>query len=162
MKFKTRFDRHPQNPTDNFGDFEPIYQYEYNKKGEKKLVQVGETNAYEKIQEAHESTKIENIIRRAQNGDEGILNMVNGQYLDITDMPSSLMEAQNTIIRMKEQFEHLPMDTRRKFDNDPMKYCATYGTTEWINSMGLNYVEQKEEPKKKTKKEVIENVEETA
>ena len=80
---------------------------------------------------------IENILQRAQLGDEEALNRVNAQYLDTTDMPKTLAEAQNKIISIKNEFEKLPVDMRRQFDFSPEKYIQEYGTEPWMKTMGF-------------------------
>ena len=117
--------------------FHPKYEVTVDKKGHKTLKQNGYTNTYAKIQEALESTLIENILMRAKLGDEEALNRVQAQYLDTTDMPKTLAEAQNKIISIKNEFEKLPIDLRRQFDFSPEKYIQEYGTEPWMKTMGF-------------------------
>ena len=58
---------------------------------------VGRENIYEKIQECLEPTKIENIIRRFEEGDPTALGHESGIYADISDMPTNIIEAQKRI-----------------------------------------------------------------
>lgn len=62
---------------------------------------------------------INNIIRNyTKTGIFPIEEGVEPQYGDYSSVPEYL-DAMNIIVRAKEQFEALPSDVRRKFDNDP-------------------------------------------
>lgn len=124
-------------PTSNGSPTEPEYTMTIDKTGHKNLKQTGETNTYNLIQESLEQTKIENIIRRAEMGDPLALNMMNGQYLDVTDVPNTLAEAQNFVIKASQEFNKLPIDIKRKFDMSPEKYIANFGTKEWADKIGI-------------------------
>lgn len=112
--------------------------------GKRRLVKDREVNIYEAIQASAESCEIETILRRASEGDMSVLNMVNGQYMDITGAPASLAEAQRFVIRAKAQFDELPKEIRAKFENNAEMYVAEYGTDTWEEKTGI-----------KTEKEVI-------
>lgn len=116
---------------------EPVYQMQIDLRGNKTLVKTGMTNIYDIIQESLEQSKIETIIRRATEGDPYALTMMNGQYIDTTDVPNTLAEAQQFVIRAKEEFDQLPINIRRAFDMSAEKYIANYGTSDWINIMGI-------------------------
>lgn len=116
---------------------EPVYRMDIDLKGNKTLIQTGYTNIYDIIQESLEQSKIENIIRRATEGDPYALTIMNGQYIDTTDLPNTLADAQRFVIRAKEEFDQLPINIRRQFDMSAEKYIATYGTSSWINVMGI-------------------------
>ena len=94
---------------------------------------------YDLIQSHKEECEIENIIRRAIEGDYSILQKRHGQFMDITGMPSSIAEAQQFIMDMKEEFEHLPKDIKAKFEYNPELYVAEMGTNieGWLDKTGL-------------------------
>lgn len=117
---------------------EPEYQMTIDENGHKILKKTGETNTYNLIQESLEQTKIENILRRAEAGDPYAINVMNGQYLDITDVPNTLAEAQNFVIKASQDFDKLPIDVKRKFDMSPEKYIATFGSDAWAAALGIN------------------------
>lgn len=124
---------------------EPVYQMQINTRGHKELVKIGKTNIYDIIQESLEQSKIENIIRRATEGDPYALQTMNGQYIDVSEMPKTLAEAQQFVIKAKGEFDQLPINIRRKFDMSAEKYIATYGTNEWIENMEIGKNKQKKE-----------------
>lgn len=93
---------------------------------------------YDLIQAHREECEIENIIRRAVEGDYTALNAVNGIYTDITNCPSSIAEAQQFIINQKEEFEKLPKEIKAKFEYNPEMYIAEMGNNvnSWLEKMG--------------------------
>lgn len=92
--------------------------------GAKVLKIVGRENIYEKIQECLEPTKIENIIRRFEEGDPTALGHKSGIYADISDMPTNIIEAQKRIQDVQAKFASLPIDIKEKFGNDPTVFMA--------------------------------------
>lgn len=123
----------------NTGDkFHPEFEIKVDKNGHKTLVETGEhTNRYAKIQEDLESTKIENIIKRAQLGDPDALSRKEGMYLDLAEMPNSFKEAQDKILKIKSEFEKLPIEIRRQYDMSPEKYIQEFGSEKWMKTMGF-------------------------
>lgn len=90
------------------------------------------------IQSHKEECMIENIIRRAVEGDYNALHTMNGIYTDITNCPSSIAEAQQYIIDAKNRFEKLPKDIKQKFEYNPELYIAELGNNpeSWLEKMG--------------------------
>lgn len=131
--------------------FMDTYEYSIDKKGHESLVKTGERDIYTPIQEALESTLIENILQRAALGDPLALEQRSGQYIDTTDMPTTLAEAQNKIISLKNEFNSLPIDVRRQFDFSPEQFIHEFGTNDWLSKMGYNL--EKEKPGQETKTE---------
>ena len=93
---------------------------------------------YDLIQSHKEECEIENIIRRAVEGDYNALNCKEGVFMDITNCPSSIAEAQQYIINAKEEFNKLPKEIKAKFEYNPEIYIAEMsGNTEgWLDKMG--------------------------
>lgn len=112
------------------------YQEEINKEtGKKHLVKNGETDIYAMIQEDLEQSKIENILQRVAMGDIKALNQKETLYIDATNMPKTLMEAQNVVLKAKQEFEKLPLEVRKEFDNSAEKYISEMGTEEFNKKM---------------------------
>ena len=103
--------------------------------GVKSLVKTGIDNVYQSIQLDLESTKIENILHAAMMGDLNALKAREGSYCDATTMPKSLMEAQNLVLRMKTEFEKMPLEVKEKFNNSADKYVELMGTKEFQDIM---------------------------
>ena len=111
-----------------------VYQEEI-VKGKKELVKTGETNVYERIQEDLEGTKIENILHAVAMGDLSALNQRETIYADATTMPKSLMEAQNLVVKMKYEFEQMPLEVRKQFDYSAEKHVEEMGTDAFKEKM---------------------------
>lgn len=90
--------------------------------GVKQLVVAGKENFKDFIEASKAETLISNIMKRFEMGDVNALSRVQGFYGDITGMPSNLAEAQNMLISLENQFNALPVDIKKKFDNSFDKY----------------------------------------
>lgn len=112
-----------------------LYQEEIDKKGKLTLKKTGEHNVYEEIQADAESCKIENILKRVAMGDLNALNQREALYVDATTMPKNLMEAQNIVIKAKDEFYKMPLEVRKEFENSPEMYVSLMGTKEFIEKM---------------------------
>ena len=111
------------------------YQEEINEKGKLVLVKIGETNVDEIIQSHAEEVKIENILHQVAMGDLSALQQREATYVDTTTMPKNLMEAQNLVIRLKDEFYNMPLEVRKEFGNDPEIYVSEMGTETFKEKM---------------------------
>ena len=112
-----------------------MYQLQINENGEEELIIVGKTNIYEKIQQDLEGTRIENILHALAMGDLTALQQRQATYADITSMPKNLMEAQNMVLKMKQEFYEMPLEVRKEFNNSPEAYVAEMGTKSFLEKM---------------------------
>ncbi len=107
----------------------PTFSLQINKaNGKKELVESGKTNLYEKIQASKDATLIYNIIDRYNAGDESVLNKAVGSYGNFTQMPSTLVEAQQKLIDAERTFEQLPITIREKYNNSYTEFLADITT----------------------------------
>lgn len=152
MKFKTAFDRGQTTEMPLGSPIAPTYGYRIDKKtGKKILEKTGETNLYEKIQASLEGSKLINIIKKVTiSGDMTPLNVKEGQFIDISEFPTNMIELQNVIYKAQGEFEKLDAETRSKFDNSVEKFVSLYGSEEWLNNLG--YGKKVEEITEKTTK----------
>lgn len=95
--------------------------------GRTKLEKTGKTNIYEMIQADLEDSKVENIVKRVMMGDLTALRQSDPQYIDASTMPTNMMQVQNLIVKMKEEFEKYPEEIKQKFN---------YSAEEYVNEMG--------------------------
>lgn len=133
-KVYTKFNKPSQDPTPCGTGLLNEYQEEI-KNGKKTLVLTGMRNTYDEIQLDVESCKIENILHAALMGDYSKLNAREGTYCDATTLPKSLMEAQNLVIRMKTEFDKMPVEVKEKFGNSADRYVEMMGTKEFNEIM---------------------------
>lgn len=131
----TQFERPAKIPTNPGTMYINTYQEVIDKKGKKKLEKTGEHNVYEEIQLDAESCKIENILHQVAMGDLSALQQREATYVDATTMPKNLREAQDLVIRLKDEFYKMPIDVRKEFDNSPEMYVSLMGTEEFKDIM---------------------------
>lgn len=111
------------------------YRYEI-EDGHKKLVKIGESNIYEKIQEAYPATKIENILKSAAVGDmSGFIG--EGQYIDTTELPKNMIEARKSIMKLENTWNELPKEIKEKFNYDIEEFINNSGSKEWFENLGM-------------------------
>lgn len=102
------------------------YIMQYNNDGHKYLKKNGLIDLQEIIQKDLESVKLQNIIARCVDPMELCGN--NKGVLDITGMPTTLMEANNMIINATKYFEQLPARVKQLYENSAEKFIADAGT----------------------------------
>lgn len=132
----TKFNTPKRIPTPSGTQYLNTYSETYDKKtGTKKLERSGSTNVYEIIQASAESVRIENILQAVAMGDLSVLKAREATYIDATTMPKSLREAQEIVIKAKDEFYKMPLEVRKEFGNDPDRYVAEMGTREFLEKM---------------------------
>lgn len=127
-------------PTEAGESVRRTYLWENNEKGEKvlKLDQVIDQQA--EIDSYLEETKIENIIRRASIDPDiaaRIAPDLGRGIQDFTEMPHTLAELQNIMMRAEQIWDEVPKEIKLKFDNDVDKFVASFGTVEWAKNLGI-------------------------
>lgn len=134
-KVYTHFNKPEKVKTNPGTQFLNEYQEQIGKDGQKELVKIGEKNIYEMIQVDLESTKIENILHAVAMGDLTALNQREAMYVDATTMPKTLMEAQNLVIKARQEFETFPIEVKKLFNNSPEQYVSEMGTQDFLDKM---------------------------
>lgn len=104
--------------------------------GERELIEDVPHNIYEFIQASKDECDIKKIIEKSIT-DPNILNQVAGSYMDVTLCPKTLAEAQSVVLKLKNEYETLPTDVKRQFDNNYEKYVAEYGSEQWLEKTGI-------------------------
>lgn len=160
MKFRSLYNKGEYTFKSPTGEkIEIRHDAKVNSEGRRILKPTRKVAIYDLIQTHREECEIENIIRRAVEGDYTALNAVNGIYTDITNCPSSLAEAQQFIINQKEEFEKLPKEIKAKFEFNPDLYIAEMGNNvdSWCDKMGLKEKWLQEDENRKTEQLTKEN-----
>lgn len=125
FEYYTEFNKPEIKPTPSGTKLIDKYELKI-KDGIKELVKTNEKrNIYTPKQEALEETKIYNILKRHAMGDETALNVKKGIYLDLTTMPKTLLDAENTILKAKSMFEALPVEERKKYNQNWREWLTT-------------------------------------
>lgn len=135
-KFRTQFERKRvnSNPGSRFvTKFKPFYD----DNGAFELVEDGKIDVYEQIQSFKESTTIQNIIARFQNGDADALNQRLPYFLDVSEMPNSLAGFLQLHANAENYFASLSPDIRRNFNNSASEFFASLGSDDFSERMGI-------------------------
>lgn len=114
-----------------------LYAPKVNKDGSLELVPSGTENTDEFIQAQCESTDIRTLIARVNTGDLSALNVHQGMFGDFTNMPKTYAELLQNQINGKAAFDKLPVDIKKKFDNDVNKFLASAGEDAWFDNLGI-------------------------
>ena len=120
------------------------YIMQYDKNGHKHLVENGKTDLQEIIQKDLESTKIQNIIARCVNPEE--LHMLQKTTVDITKMPTTMMEANNLMIAARAEFDALPLEVKRYYGNSAERYIADRSQDNSIWQKAMNELYKPAQP----------------
>ena len=103
----------------------PTYGIDIDDDGKVRVVETGKTNLYAKIQASKDDTLIYNILDRFTAGDVSVLQKHQGYYADLTDMPKTLAEAQQSLITAENYFNSLPLDVRKEFNHSFSEFLAS-------------------------------------
>lgn len=138
--WRTQFDKGETSYKAPTGDkFEMRHDPEMKSDGRRVLNRTRKVPIYDLIQASREECEIENIVRRAVEGDYTALNATHGVFADITDCPNSIADAQKFIINQQAAFEKLDKETRSKFEYNPELYIAEMSNDpeSWLEKMGI-------------------------
>lgn len=124
------------------------YIMQYDKNGHKHLIENGKTDLQEIIQKDLESTKIQNIIARCVNPEE--LHMLQKSTVDITKMPTTMMEANNLIIAARQEFDQLPLEIKRYYGNSAERYIADRSQNNAIWNKAVSEINKPAQPAQTT------------
>ena len=127
MKFYNSFEPAPKQKSPAGSKTQPVYALKIDKNGHKVLEKTSQVeNIYEKIQASLESTKIENIVRRCEMGDDSALHKNMGQFADITIAPTNLLDAQQKLINAQNLFDKEKIEVKKEFNQN---------MGEWLNAI---------------------------
>lgn len=127
MTFFSRLNRPKAKPAPRGNGTAPVYR-EVLDDGQPHLVVDSVDNLFEYVQASKEECNVYNLIERYRRGDKTALGQPGGQYVDVTGMPTSLMEAFNVMQKTRRSFDALPADVRAKFDDNFDVYLQTMAT----------------------------------
>lgn len=107
------------------------------------LEKVGEENIYDYIQSFAESVDINNILKRYQNGEDGVLERVQGFYFDTTQLPKTMSDLLNKINFAESEFEKLPVEFKEKYGNDFEQFLCTFDWSDLVKEDSNVDIEEK-------------------
>ena len=95
----------------------------------------GESDIYAEIQSHADSVDIYTIISRFEQGDQGVLTKRNGQYIDLTELPTTFAEMHQKIIDATNEFDALPLEIRSEYSFDVSQFISDIGSDHWFSLM---------------------------
>ena len=126
--FETKWNREETQPTNSGSPIAPVYKLT----ADNDLEVDGEINLYDEIQSHADSVDIYTILSRFEQGDEGVLSKRNGQYVDLTELPTTFAEMHQKIIDASNEFNALPLEIRSEYEFDVSKFIADIGSEHWF------------------------------
>ncbi len=135
--FKTQYDARDRISSNPGSPIKQLYSGFYNDRGQVELKEDGTEDIYAFIQSFAESTDINSIIARYQNGEVDVLEKVQGFYGDITEMPKTYAEALQRISDSEKVFFSLPLDVRAKFGHSFSEFLAASQEDDFLERLGV-------------------------
>lgn len=121
MKFRTAYDHNDGRVFVSMsGDgTQAVYRRQFTPdRKHKRAIEVSRTNLYEYIQKASEGVDVKALVMRYLAGDTGALGTSSTNFVDLTDAPSDLLDAQLRLVRARELFDSLSIDDKKVFGNN--------------------------------------------
>lgn len=107
----------------------PDYDLQVDDEGHEELVKVGEVDWYGDIQSHALSCDLNFILKRFRvTGDPTVLNVREGFYADVTDMPKSYPEMLQRMRQAESLFMKLKPEVRAEFNHSPYEFFCSIGT----------------------------------
>lgn len=131
--FKTQYSKHERKFAPVGSRSRVTYQLEIDPDGNRRLVETGVEDQYERIQSFKEGCTIENIVRRAMNGDPNALSRAQGVYCDTTLLPNDLIAADEAIRRAEAIYKALPASKRSEFGSF-RDFISNFGSLDKIQA----------------------------
>lgn len=114
------------------------YKLSYDDDGTKELVVDGYKDIYEEIQSHADSVDIHKIVERcALTGDMSELYKTEGFYGDLAMFPETRAEALQMLAEAQNIWDKLPVDVKKKFDNNVDNFFSTAFTDEWTEKLEI-------------------------
>ena len=114
-----------------------LYAGRFDANGRVVLEEKGTEDLYAYIQSFADSVDINVILARFANGDTEALSRAQGFYDDVTDFPTNMADALNSINKAEEMFKSLPLEVRQRFDCSFEQFLSQSGTEDWLQKMGM-------------------------
>lgn len=113
---------------------------EIDDEGHKTLVKSGKTiDTYAKIQAHKDSVDIDKLLERAEIEGYEVLNQRQANYMDLTIMPKNLIESAQMLQAAENDFNKLPLETRKEFNFSFTEYIAAANKdiTKFAEKLGI-------------------------
>lgn len=149
MKFNTVYN-YPKTVASSSGSRTlPKFVRRFDDSGRKILVQDGIEDIYGGIQQAAKGIEVADLVRRFRAGDDGAIGDPSFDSVDITAAPTSLLDAQNKLIKAREQFDALPVKVKQQYNNDAAFWLSKVASGEFEKNTLEEYAVSRETQKLK-------------
>lgn len=142
VKFRTQYDGRVSVKQEPGDSIHKVYSPRYTEDGVLDLVVTGQENLYDYIQSHKESTDIHVLLQRFANGEEDVLQRMQGFYGDVTSMPKTYAEVLNAVIVGEETFARLPVEIKQRFDNSFAVWLSSMDSPDFARRMGVESSDQ--------------------
>ena len=112
-----------------------VYAPKVKPDGSIEVVATGKENSDQFIQSFAQSTDMTFILAKLAQGDTSVLHQRPAMFGDFTKIPGSYAEVLQMQIDAARAFDRLPVDVKRKFDNDVNKFMASAGSSSWFDKI---------------------------
>lgn len=109
------------------------YTYRFDDFGHKVYYKTGETDFYAEIQAALPATNIYTLLARYNSGDKEALNLRPSVYADVSDAPTTMVEALNLVNAATLEFNKLPLEIKREYDFSASRFISDYGSSHMVD-----------------------------
>lgn len=99
------------------------------------LIESGEVDIQDQINSHSIECDINYILSRLAHGDMSAINPKSPVYADFHNLPTNFREVLHVGLNAQRIFDTLPVDVRKRFDNDYRQFVSKSGTEEWYNLM---------------------------
>ena len=115
MLFQTQYSKADRFPCPSGSRYKDEFQLVTDPDGNSRLEKTGVKDVYQEIQSYKDGCTIENIVRRALNGDLSVLSARPPVYGDTTFAANDLIAANEAIKQAQDIYKTLPADKRSKY-----------------------------------------------
>lgn len=126
MEIYSRYKRTPKTASPAGEKEVDTFELKLNKKGVKTLVKTEQKeDIYTPKQLNKDDVNILKIMEKiTRTGDTSRLNVINGVYGDLTQMPANTIESLNQVTKIKQEFELLPANIKGEFGQNAFEFAT--------------------------------------
>lgn len=104
------------------------------KAGNRTLITTGFDDLVEFVNLAAEGVTVKDLMRRAERGEDTLHPDAVQSYVDLTNAPKSLLDAEMHIINARNEFDKLPLEIRQAYDNNLSKWLKSIDDGSFIKA----------------------------
>lgn len=102
--------------------------------GNRTLVISGYDDLVEFVNLAAEGVTIQDLMKRAERGEDTLHPDAVQSYVDLSNAPKSLLDAEMSVINARNEFEKLPLEVRQAYDNNLSKWLKSIDDGSFVKS----------------------------